>query len=62
MERLYRRHHWEATFCPLLRGAPNSGASSTVPVGVLLHNWAIEAQSGHVFTAFDPLLYAEKAN
>ena len=46
----------------LIARCPNSGASSTVPVGVLLHNWAVEAQSGHVFTAFPCCMLAGKAN
>ena len=40
-EPLYKGHHWEPTFRPLQRGVPNSGASGTFPVGVVLYNWAV---------------------
>ena len=42
MEPLYNGHHWGTTFCPLLRGVPNSGASGILPVGVVLRNSAVE--------------------
>ena len=38
-------------FSPI-RGVPNSGASGMFPVGVVLHNRAVEAQHGYVFRAF----------
>ena len=56
MEPLYNGHHWDPTFCPVLRGVPNSGASGIFLVGVVLRNPAVE----YNMAAFSelPLLYA----
>ena len=54
VEPLYNGHHWEPTFCPLIRGVPNSGASGIFPVGVLPCKWAVE----HGMAAFSELSFA----